>query len=178
MVLVCGQNEHAEWPLSSSSLQCGRWGEALRHQQDPLRLRLRRAVQPVQLTKRTRTSLPAHVFGPAQRLSECDASVPGLRPAETVRTRPRPRGRKKKARRELETPVLGLHDSQRRLPRSDLKREEKDTNEAWNISVTLPEHEPEASLNVDFFLLLFRGSTESSGNCWTLPQQRTSEAFS
>lgn len=49
-----------------SSPQRGRRGEALRHQQDPLRIRLRRAVQPVQLAKRTRTSLPAHVFGSAQ----------------------------------------------------------------------------------------------------------------
>lgn len=49
-----------------SLLQRGRRGEALRHQQDPLRLWLRRTVQPVQLVKRTRTSLPAHVFGPAQ----------------------------------------------------------------------------------------------------------------
>lgn len=40
---------------------------------------------------------------------------------------------------------------------------------AWNISVTLPDHEPEASLNVDFFLFWFCGSTESSRNCWTLP---------
>lgn len=74
------------WLLSSSSLQCGRWSEALRHQQDPLRIWLRWAVQPVQLTKRTRPSLPAHVFGPAQWLSECDASIPGLWSAETVRT--------------------------------------------------------------------------------------------
>lgn len=79
--------------------QCGRWGEALCHQQDPLRIRLRRAVQPVQLAKRTRPSLPAHILGSAQWLSECDARVPGVRPAEAVRAgtvcrdvRERPRG--------------------------------------------------------------------------------------
>lgn len=85
-MLVWKNTANTEQTVIFLSLQCGRWGKALRHQQDTLRLRLRRAVQSVQLAERTRTSLPAHVFGPAQWLSECYASVPSLYSAETVRT--------------------------------------------------------------------------------------------
>lgn len=74
--------------LTSLSPPQGGWrGEALRHQQDEHRLRLRRALQPVRLAEGAGAALPAHVAGPAQRLAQRHAGLPRLQPAETV-TRP------------------------------------------------------------------------------------------
>lgn len=82
-------------------------------------------------------------------------------------------GHKKKASRELEIHVLGLlwfKKTEALFSELRLENRRKRRNKAWNISVTLPDHEPEASLNVDFLsLLLSVGAQNQAENCWTLP---------
>lgn len=64
--------------------------------------------------------------------------------------------KRNKASRELEIHVLRLRDLKRGSVRlTQTWNPRKRRNKAWNISVTLPDHEPEASLNVDFFLFCF-----------------------
>lgn len=91
--ICCLESNEHEWAIQmrvcktvSVSLQCGRRGEALRHQQNSHRLWLCRALQPVQLTEGTGLALPAHVPRSAQWLSECHVSIPGLRTPEAMRT--------------------------------------------------------------------------------------------
>lgn len=60
------------------------------------------------------------------------------------------------------------------MPTMDLKRQ----NKAWNISVTLPDHKPEASLNVSFFRFAFFVGAQNQAETAELPQRRTFEAFS
>ena len=57
-------------------LQCRRGSEALCDLQHGARLRLRRALQPVQLTEGAGAALPADVPRPAQRLPQRQASLP------------------------------------------------------------------------------------------------------
>lgn len=71
-----------------SPLQGRRRGQALRHQQDGHGLRLRRALQPVQLPEGTGAPLPTHVPGAAQRLPQRHTSLPGVRAAEAMKGRP------------------------------------------------------------------------------------------
>lgn len=68
-------------------LQCGRGGQALRHQQNSHRLRFCRTLQPVWLAEGTGLALPAHVSCSAQRLFECHVSIPSLRTPTAMRTR-------------------------------------------------------------------------------------------
>lgn len=69
--------------------QCRRRGEALRHLQHTARLRLRRALQPVQQPEGPGAPLPPDLAGAAQRLAQRAPRIPRLR-TDALRTQMNP----------------------------------------------------------------------------------------
>lgn len=74
---------------SSLCPQCRRRGEALRHLQHAARLRLRRALQPVQQPEGPGAPLPPGFPGAAQRLAQRAPRIPRLR-TDALRTQMNP----------------------------------------------------------------------------------------
>lgn len=81
--LTCRLNESSVCP------QCRRRGEALRHLQHTARLRLRRALQPVQQPEGPGAPLPPDLAGAAQRLAQRAPRIPRLR-TDALRTQMNP----------------------------------------------------------------------------------------